>query len=37
MNKWINDFTAGSLAGVVSTIVGHPIDTVKVILPNTIY
>ncbi len=30
MNQWMIDFISGSIAGMVSTVLGHPLDTIKV-------
>jgi hypothetical protein len=29
MNQWFKDFIAGSVSGILGTLVGHPLDTVK--------
>lgn len=29
MNQWLADFTAASIAGILGTVAGHPLDTVK--------
>ena len=29
MNQWLSDFLCGSISGMISTFVGHPLDTVK--------
>jgi hypothetical protein len=30
MKQWLVDFFAGSLSGASGTLVGHPLDTIKV-------
>jgi solute carrier family 25 carnitine/acylcarnitine transporter 20/29 len=29
MNQWFADFLAGSISGILGTLIGHPLDTVK--------
>jgi solute carrier family 25 carnitine/acylcarnitine transporter 20/29 len=29
MNRWLVDFLSGSISGMMGTLVGHPLDTVK--------
>jgi hypothetical protein len=31
MNQWFIDFLSGSVSGMLGTIFGHPLDTIKVL------
>ena len=34
MDKWFFDFIIGSISGMIGTLIGHPLDTIKVISYN---
>jgi hypothetical protein len=36
MNQWFKDLFCGSISGMLGTALGHPLDTIKVCIYNTV-